>query len=280
MAYPTRLPKLAGMEFPFRIVPAAQNAYRLLSAERLYVLRLAFFPTVIKLVCYVTGLTLGYEDNVLRMSLILVPASLVEGWMLAHLVRLIVLGQRWPFRPSGNDEADIAMLEPRMRGVLGGLITYTLINLLIAGAMALVMGGGSGGVEADAAEITASPLQATLMMAMMAAGIWGFPLLWLYIPVAGGMDVRRWIDEIRGLKFSLPLMGVWLLCYLPIAALTIFGVSAILSPFETGAIPTGARFAVIIIGVILDTAKSLLGTAGITFALMDYYHNKRADGRA
>lgn len=269
------------MDFPFRILPSAQNAYRLLAAERAYILRLAIVPTIIKLVCYVAGLSLGYEDNVLRMALILVPASLVEGWMLSHLVRLIVLGQRWPFRPTGDDEADIAVLEPRMRGVMGGLITYTLIHLIIAGVMALVMSMAPTSLDpAASSEVSASPAQVMLIMSVMVAAVWGFPLLWTYIPVASGMDPRNWVREWTGLKFSLPMMGVWLLCYLPIAALTIFGVSAILTPFGMGEIPAGARFAVIIVGVILDTVKALLATAGISFALMDFYHTKKLDTRA
>lgn len=266
------------MNTPFNIVQSARSAYRFIYAERLYILRLALFPTLIKLVCYVAGLALGYEDNMIRMALILLPASLVEGWMLSHLVRLIMLGQRWPFQPTGDTEADLEALEPRMRGVMGGLITYALINMVIAGVMALLVGMVPDTADPAAAQVV-SPSQALLMMMALVACIWGFPLLWIYIPMATSMDAASWARSVFGLRFSFPMIAVWMLCYLPVAAITLFGVSAILSPFGGGEVPDGARFAVIIIGVILDTAKALLGTAGITFALGEFYKKARKDAR-
>jgi hypothetical protein len=266
------------MNAPFNIVQSARSAYSFIYAEHKYILRLALFPTLIKLVCYVAGLTLGYDDNMLRMALILLPASLVEGWMLSHVIRLIVLNQRWPFQPTGDTEADLKTLEPRMRGVMSGLITYALINMLIAGVMAVLMGMVPDTLD-PAAGAAVSPQQAMLMMLIMAGCVWGFPLLWLYIPMATGMDPKSWAKSVVGLKFSFPMIAIWMLCYLPVAAITLFGVSAILSPFGQGEIPTGARFAVIIIGVILDTAKALLGTAGMTYALTEFYKNSKLDKR-
>lgn len=254
---------------PFNVIQSARSAYHLLIAERRYLLRLAIVPAFIKLVCYTAGLSMGYENNLVRMALILLPASLVEGWMLAHLVRLIVLNQRWPFQPSGNEEADMAVLETRMYGIMGGLITYVLINLLVAGALALVASTGSLDAE------TVPPGQALAMMTGLIAMVWAFPLLWLYIPMAAGADTLAWLKNFRGLRVSLSMIGVWLLCYLPIAAMTLFGISAILGPFKGGDIPAGANFAVIIVSVILDTAKALLATAGMTYAVKDFYTPKK-----
>ena len=262
------------MNLPFNIVNAVRAAYLFLIAERNYLLRLAVAPVLIKLVCYVTALALGYEDNLLRMALILVPASLIEGWMLAHVIRLITLGQRWPFQVTGDDEADIAVLQKRMHGVMGGLVSYALINILLAGLLA-AMTMFAPVAPVDGAQPSAGDAgRAVMMLFAMGGLLWAFPLLWVYIPLSTSSDARAWLKDIRGMRFSLPMIGVWLLSYLPVAAVTMLGVNAILSPFPEGSVPAGARFAAIILSVVLDTLKALIGTAAMTFALGDYHARK------
>lgn len=261
------------MNLPFNIVNAARAGYQLMIQERRYLLRLAVIPILIKLVCYVTALSLGFEGNMVRMALVLLPASLVEGWMLAHMIRLITLGQRWPFQPTGDMDADVAVLRSRMHGVMGGLVSYALINVLLAGLLALLTGLAPEITEGTQPEADDAG-RAMILLIVMSTMIWGFPLLWLFIPLSLSMDAKEWLIEVRGLRFALPMIAVWLLCYLPVAAVTLIGINAIISPFPEGAIPTGARFSVIILSVILDTVKALIGTAGMTFALGEYFANK------
>lgn len=261
------------MNLPFNIINSARAGYEFLVSERRYLLRLALIPALVKLICYVAALSLGFENNVVRMSLILLPASLMEGWMLAHAIRLITLGQRWPFQPTGDTDADMAVLRVRMHGVMGGLVAYALINVLLAGLLATMTGllphMPEGGQPAP---IDAG--RAILMLAVMGGTLWAFPLLWVFIPLSLSMDAREWLREVRGFRFSLPMIAVWLLCYLPVAAIMMLGISAIISPFPEGQVPAGARFSVMILSVVLDTVKALLGTAGMTFALGDYFANR------
>lgn len=263
------------MSLPFNIINAARAGYQLMIQERRYLLRLAMIPTLIKLVCYVTALSLGFEDNMVRMALVLLPASLVEGWMLAHVIRMITLGQRWPFQPTGDMEADVAVLRTRMHGIMGGLVSYALVNVLLAGLLALMTGMAPVMVDGAPPEPMDAG-RAMILLVMMSTTIWAFPLLWVFIPLSLSMDAREWLKEIRGLRFALPMIAVWLLCYLPVAAVMMIGINAILSPFAEGAVPVGARFSVIILSVVLDTVKALIGTAGMTFALGEYFANKNS----
>lgn len=260
---------MGAMNFPFDMIGAARAGYQFVIHERAYLLRLAVVPILIKLVCYVTAVALGYQDNMLRMALILLPASLVEGWMLSHMVRLIMLGQRWPFQPTGDDAADFEVLKRRMQGVMGGLVCYALINVLVAGVFALMTWLMPEAAEGQKAAV--DPLRALAAVSITVASFWAFPLLWIFIPLATSMDPASWARRVIGWRFSLPLIGVWIMCFLPVVTITMIGVSAIVSPFAVGEIPEGARFAVIILSVILDTVKAVIGTAGITFALADYY---------
>lgn len=261
------------MNFPFNIIDSVRAGYEFIFRERAYLLRLALVPVLIKLVCFIAAISLGVEGNMVRMAIVMLPASLAEGWMLAHVIRLITLGQRWPFQPTGDMEADMSVLRTRMHGVMGGLVTYALINLLLAGLLALMMGMAPQAADAGVPQ-TVDAGRALLMLVIMGAVIWAFPLLWVFVPLSLSMDGRAWLQEVRGLRFSLPMIAVWVLCFLPVTAIAMLGISAIISPFPPDAIPAGARFSSIILSVILDTAKALIGTAGITFALGEYFANK------
>lgn len=261
------------MNFPFNIINAVRAGYEFMLQERAYLLRLALIPTLIKLVCYVAALSLGFENNMVRMAIVLLPASLAEGWMLAHVIRLITLGQRWPFRPTGDMDADMAALRVRMHGVMSGLIAYALINVLLAGLLALAMGMAPD--VAEGAQPQAGDAgRALVMLGVMVGMVWAFPLMWVFVPLSLSMDARDWLREVKGFRFSLPMIAVWMLCFLPVTAITMLGVSAILSPFAEGEIPAGARFSAIVLSVILDTVKALIGTAGITFALGEFFASK------
>ena len=123
----------------FDITVATKNAYLTIWQARSYLLKMALVPLTIKTICMFLSLQYGEDNNILRMSLFMIPAYFVEGWFLAHLVRFVVLGQRWPFQSSGNKEADLPQLYNRARGILSGTIAFVLTNLIIAGYFSLFM---------------------------------------------------------------------------------------------------------------------------------------------
>lgn len=177
----------------FDIITAAANAYTTTWASRKYLLRLAAVPVALKLIFFtIASIYAGGNDtedsNYMLFMLILVPALIAEGWMLAHWIRFLVLGQTWPFRPTGDVEADKEMLSTRARGVLGGMIVFVLINMaigllndVVARAMTPYMAMGEADIDKVPAII---PVFSVFFLVFM---FWGFRLLWLHIPFALNM---------------------------------------------------------------------------------------------
>ncbi|PZQ45894.1 MAG: hypothetical protein DI551_06110, partial [Micavibrio aeruginosavorus] len=70
-------------------IKAVIEAYKTCWAARQYIVRLAAAPLFIKFVClmFATSMTrsLGISDSgIILFVLIMIPAYLAEGWMLAH----------------------------------------------------------------------------------------------------------------------------------------------------------------------------------------------------
>lgn len=266
----------------FDIITAASNAYKTGWNERRYLLRLAAIPFAIKLVCFTLAAGFaGDQDHYLRFMLFMVPALLAEGWMLAHFTRLIVLGHRWPFRPTGDMEADMNMLSTRARGILSGMLVYTLINL----AMGFIVAIGTtflksyipDGVSPDKADI---PPQVTLLFMLFAGFMfWGFRLLWLYIPYALNMDGRDYLSRLRGLSSSLHMIGVWMICFVPffLALRVLAGLFGGVAHAAFG--DSAASFVILFLTVVTDTAKSIMTTAGITYGLQQIFLKDKTIGR-
>lgn len=253
------------------IIDAAKNAYKMLWDERSYVLRLITVPLAIKFICFGAVAGFGEGGSYLRSILIMLPALLAEGWALSHLVRLPAMGHRWPFRPTGDLDADLGALNRRSRGVMSGMIIYVLINM----AMGLLFTAAFGYFTPflkEGAEAEIPPQAALLSIAMLAFLFWGFRLAWVFVAYALGMtDLPRYLHMLRGAMTSIHLMGVWLLCFLPVYVLLgIFG--GIVAPVFEAAIGQGAGAAAgILFGVLADTLKAVLTTMGVTFALLQVF---------
>lgn len=257
----------------FDIINAAGNAYQTSWAARRYLLRLAIVPVALKLLCftlatmYATGGD-GHEGNYILFMLIMVPALLAEGWMLSHYVRFIVLGQTWPFRPTGDIESDRAMLSTRARGILSGAIMYVLINMAIGllSDFAMRVMGPYVSMDGTVNPENIPPAIPMLSIVLMIGMFMGFRLLWVYIPFALNMEIKPYLHALRGVSGALALIGTWLLCFVPFVLVMKF-----VGPVFA-AIPGGAGvFLVTLLSIILDTCKGIVTTAGITFGLREVF---------
>lgn len=261
----------------FDTIAAAANAYKTCWASRQYLLRLAAVPLAVKILCFsIASIYAG--GNYLLFMLILVPALVAEGWMLAHFIRFIVLGQTWPFRPSGDVEADKAMLGLRARGILSGMIVFVLVNMavglvneMVSRVMTPYIPAGPVGQDVDI-----PPQVAFLSFAILVFMFWGFRLLWIYIPYALNMDARDYLRGLKGWKSSLPLIGAWLLCFIPFILTLKF-----LDSLFTGLLPGDAGiFLSRMVSIVLDTVKNIVTTAGLTFGLREIFSgSNRIDRR-
>lgn len=255
----------------FDIITAAGNAYQQSWASRRYLMRLAAVPVALKLLCFsIASIYAGgnetQDGNYMLFMLIMVPALMAEGWMLAHFVRFLVLGQTWPFRPTGDIEADRAMLATRARGILGGMITFVLINMAVGflnDAVAKIMMPYMP-LDMAATDTEIPAYIPVLSVALLALMFWGFRLLWLHIPLALNMDVKTYLKAVRG--GTLYIIALWLLCFVPFILIMKF-----VGPVFA-ALPGGAgSFAITILSIFVDTIKSIVTTAGMTFLLRDIF---------
>lgn len=267
----------------FDIFTAAANAYKASWTSRRYLARLAAVPLALKLICFaLAGVYAGGSDtagaNYLLFMLILVPALLAQGWMLAHWVRFLVLGQTWPFRPSGDLDADKALLATRARGVLSGMVVFVLINMtigLLNDFAARVMMPYMP-TDPAATDIDIPPYVAVFSIVMLVLMFWGFRLLWLYVPMALNMPVRDYLARLKGAGSSLYLIGVWVLCFLPFIVMLKYA-----AQFLGAALPEQAAGAfVTALSVLFDIIKSIVTTAGVAFGLREMFAGKgRVDRR-
>lgn len=249
----------------FDIVTAAGQGYTKVWAERHYLLKLAIVPVLFKFICFVSILSMDLGDNRLRASMILIPSYFAEGWMLAHWVRMVVLGQRWPFQPTGNDDEDMKMLNQRARGVLGGMIVYVLTQMVISGIWAWVM---TLPVDQEALENPNMQLRLT-SVAIFVFMLWAFRFLWLFIPVSANYTMAGFLKDIAHPKLSLYMIAVWLICAVPgYGVMMGFTLPVLLSGEE---VPILLQFASAAVQVCLEVMVNLLAVAGIAYGLKDMY---------
>lgn len=261
----------------FDIIDAAGHGYTKAWQERAYLARLAVVPLLVKFTCLVVILAMGYEDNLLRQGLILIPAFFMEGWLLAHAVRLFSLGERWPFAPTGDPEKDQRLMLERTRGIMGCILMYALLKFVQTGTMALVFHYGSlEDVQAARGEVR---FEGALMAIILAAAwIWAFRLAFIYIPLAVNVSVYGYLKMLRGYATSFYLIGTWLLCFVPALLVLSLITGLALSPFGTMAeVPMAVSFGVTFFQVALDTLIAVVSTIATTWALMSIA--SRASGR-
>lgn len=261
------------------VVNAVDFGYRTTWAERAYILRLLAIPFLIKLVCLAVLNFADWSQNYLRVGLVMMPATLAEGWALAHLVRLVFLNQYWPFRPTGEREADMAGLSDRVYGITAGTLCYVLIRHVQTGFMAFmdyarqhgVTGGAPGGVN-PATPPDVDPMLAFGALFLLVLTVWAFRLMFLYIPLAAGMSMRVLLQTRRALSVSLQLFAVWLVSIVPALLLMVMLLSMILPPasvvgqpgFSPSFIQAGLLFAV---QAGADIVMAVISTLAIAFAV-------------
>ena len=247
----------------FDLVTAAGNAYIKTWTEREYLFRMALVPLLIKYIFYSISVLYFGSDSIIRLSLIMIPAYFAEGWLLSHWVRTIVLNHRWPFRSSGNNEKDHVQIQDRARGILGGTVSFVLINLLMAGYFAFFMSY----LPADMNPQQADPKVALAGVVMIISLLLLFRFIWLYVPLAVNAPMDAVFKNLKPMMTSFAMMGLWLVCFVP-AAMALQFIGGGLESLA-GDTPIAAMEGLILFTrVLIDMVKNLLCTAGMAYAFM------------
>jgi len=260
----------------FDIVTSSVKAYKSGWAARAYLMRLAIVPCVLKLFCFTLAASYAGDDNHLRFILIMLPALFAEGWMLSHWTRFLVLGQTWPFRATGDFDADMAVLAVRARGVLSGTVVFVLINMVLGLMMAFttifIMPYMPEDPTAGMANVP--PQIVFAAFSMLVFMLWGFRLFWLYIPYALNIDIKTYLTSVRGWGTSFYMLGAWILCLAPFLFLLRILSGLIAAPVSAVAGDSAGSFVMILLLVIIDTAKGLITTAGIVYGLQEIFDKR------
>lgn len=261
----------AGLK-PLDVINSVDFGYRLAWAERRYLLQLAAVPLVVRLICLLAVVGLGWEQEYLRRALVMLPSFFTEGWMLAHLVRLIFHGQRWPFRSSGDRALDETLLMDRAYGVMAGTLFYVVIKFLTSGALALIlsMQNAARTELAVVAQTNADPNPVFFLAALVLMGLtlWGFRFIFLYIPAAAGISGQFIVRTRQGFLLSIQMLGVWMVCSIPFVMMTILFLSVLIPPVPAGAdVPLATSMVFVLLEVVSETLIAIVSTAAIAAGL-------------
>lgn len=197
----------------FDIFAATKEGFRYVAANHRLIIRLASIPVFVKFISYVTVLSLGLEENILRKGLVLFPSYLIEGYLICTLVRLAIFKNEAMIQPPGADSHEY--YKRRAADIQAGAVIYTLLKMMASLIVGLIhsleitpaeQSEPQGGFEAFFA--------AALIMGFM---IWAFRILWIYIPVTFGYSVRQYLYKVKGISFSFHIFSVWIMCMLPFA---------------------------------------------------------------
>lgn len=257
--------------FNFDLIDSAGYGYHRVWEERHYLLRLALVPFIIKLATTMAIYVLGIEANLLRRGLIMLPAVFAEGWMLAQFLRTLLMGERWPMAlPDPGDHARMALLVERARGIISSTIVFVLISIAATMAASLIF-TIEPGMEARQSQAAQQGdggfIFFLIACVLMGAMLWGFRLLWVYIPYAVLMPVTTYLERIKGFKHSFKLLGLFLVCIVPCNVVIAIIVHVLMGAYADDAVPALNKFIAIFCSIIFDFISVLVTTAGMAYAM-------------
>ncbi len=252
----------------FDIVESVGHAYRFLWSERRYLMRIALVPILVKLACDLTVELFNYDTVFIRQALVMLPSYFMDGWLLSHVVRFALFGQRWPFRAGGHNGGnnDVQLMQDRAQGLLTGTATYAATRFLSMGALTLVSKlvtplAPAAGHAGAASDLKSGALLASILLIF--GGVWAFRVLWLFIAAAANVSMMGFLKRISGFATSFYMIGAWLIAFMPLLLASTLVTSVLILPFAApgamSASPVAAAIT-LIVGVFADTLIEIVTT--------------------
>lgn len=218
-------------KFEFDIMDSAGYGYYRVWQERAYLFKLVMVPFLIKLACTVTVLVLGYENNILRQGLILLPGDLAIGWVLAQYLRTLLKNERWPtVLPLDMNDAVLDALLLRARGIVACTLSYALIAMAgyvlrfclfgqFAGDMSVAPEEGMANILSSSDAEKPADISPAFFIPLAVGGlalVWLFRLMWVYIPFAVLMPVKSYLHALGGFMASIRMMILFFCAMAPV----------------------------------------------------------------
>lgn len=283
--------------FNFEIMDAAGYGYYRVWKERRYLAKIAAIPFFIKFASTIAILALNLDDNQLRQGLIMLPSMFAQGWVLAQFLRTLLMNEYWPMQlPLIPDETIINKLLNRARGIISSVLIYVLLGMLAyvmryglyeimpsdeeldaarESVKAAEEAGQASGASGGNFLMTIATLVPTLMA--IAAVIWLFRFMWLYIPFAVLYPVRDYLKNLAGFMSSVKLLLLFFSCMAPITFLAVFCARIVFS-LTDGMGESGdaiANFITIFIGSVSEICVALVTTAAFAWAMRSFLPRKK-----
>lgn len=243
----------------FDVMEAAISGYRYLWQERKIVLPLAVVPFFVKMGSFAAVLLLGLEANILRQGLLLLPAYFMEALWVAVIIRMAMFGERYDRGAAAQGRID----ENVKRAVMGAALIYVLTKLVTYFLSGIMMMSREIEKSPMMPEPNGAPFLTLIMIVLFM--VWAFRFLWLYVPVATGVPVRRFLEIIRPFVSSVYLIALWMLCSIPISA-ALLGAARLLMAAFPGVDGQGSMVYTVLLAPLRAAAE--LGIAGVTGVAM------------
>ena len=267
---------------PLDVINSVDFGYRLVWAERKYLVQLAMVPMAIKLLTLGLILVLGWNEQALRSVIISIPSFLATGWMLSHLSRLVFYGQRWPFRPSGDAAKDGIALQERAYGISAGTLFFTLAVYLFMAPHGIILALVPPEAIEQMEKTGQSPIEPSVFsnfaaLVILILSLWLIRFIALFIPAAAGLSVRPIVRARQGMLLSLQVLGTGLVSFVPIIILSSFLFAVVSSMFINGnPVSPGTVLLGKVWLVPTVTAAQLIATASLAFGIKVMMEERKA----
>lgn len=245
-------------------IEAVNKGYLFAWNERRDLARYALWPVVLKISLFMIIVSLGYEKNILRQGLILLPSFFFEGWLVALSVRFALFNERVPEPLNGRDLSPAALERRRM--LLGAIIIYMLTRLVSS-----LAGGLTMGMETMQPVSPQAPTAGMFfaMMLVLGALIWAFRLMWLYIPVLLGCPVSFYLKRLEGMGTSFYMLGIWFVSMLPLILVTILIARGLLAVFpgDPAASSIMYAYALAVVQSVAETVIAIVSSVAMAYGV-------------
>lgn len=203
----------------FDFIEAAALGYQFVWQQRFNLLPLAVLPLAVKTGSYAALYLLGLEDNVLRQGLILLPAYMIEGFVIAIVIRMAIFGETYSDLFKSGPPKPIYP-ESTRRAIMACVVIYVLTMLVYS----FFTGGAAVAKAYETSTLPKPPpggdvyFMAFMIMVFL---IWAFRFWWLFVPAAMDIPIREFLWRIKPYMVSVYMVGLWMLCVVPPAFLLV-----------------------------------------------------------
>lgn len=242
------------------ILKCAIMGHKTVWQHRSFILKIALLPLLVKALCTLVVYNMQVDIFHLRFFLVMLPSYILDGWLIAHVLRLLLLNEKHIEFPVRNPAVKATILF----SVLAMMIQGGIVSLL-PNTMDML------GLEKVTANWKPNIIEFGFYVLALVMAIWAMRLIWLYLPLSIGSSMKEFLREIKGYGTSIYMIGVWLAAMLPITIVLVL-LPALTVPIEFETIyqlPTSLAIPVMVLRVLSEMISLLIVTASMAYMFLD-----------